>query len=279
MRPHAAWWGSQVRQRAAGIGPRKLGGFQLHKARPYRSDPKEAEDLAGLCIYSLAPVLRLRRRLKICIDIAASILVHGFTLAKNFEISQQWEKILADGPVGPVTRLEFLGAGGLQDYHAWVIALYGQVVDFIRKIVAHRRDHNIMAWRTWVLEDRSSHPCRWLRPDLVPPAPILSVRDSVSGKEVFHTDPSQIDRDLRRAWMPFFYRSDRGPACEDSFMREVGRWLRHLSEFDLPPLHGQMLYDAVAGKYASAGSLDGWHWRECNALPVCWFDGLAAILR
>ena len=35
----------------------------------------------------------------------------------------------------------------------------------------------------------------------------------------------------------------------------------------------------VARKYASAGSLDGWNWRELKALPVCWFDGLAAILR
>ena len=118
-------------------------------------------------------MIRLRRRLKICIDIAASILVHGFTLAKSFELSQQWEKILADGPAGPVTRLEFLGTGGLQDYHAWVVALYNQVVEFIRKVVIHRREHNIKAWRTWVLEDRSSHPYRWLRPDLVPRLPFF----------------------------------------------------------------------------------------------------------
>ena len=44
------------------------------------------------------------------------------------------------------------------DYHAWVVALYNQVVNFIRKIVTHRRDNTIKAWRTWVLEDRSSHP-------------------------------------------------------------------------------------------------------------------------
>ena len=40
-----------------------------------------------------------------------------------------------------------------------------------------------------------------------------------------------------------------------------------------------MLCDAVAGKCASAGSLDGWNWTEFQALPVSWFDGLAAILR
>ena len=168
----------------------KLGGTQMRKTRPYRSDPEEAEDLvAGVCLYSLAPVIRLRRRLRVCIEIAASILVHGFTLSKSFELSHQWEKILADGPAGPVTRLEFLGMGGLLDFHAWVVYLYNQVVEFIRKVVSHRKEHNIKAWRTWVLEDRSSHPCRWLRPDLVPPAPILSVKDPQSGRDSFLTDP------------------------------------------------------------------------------------------
>ena len=103
-----------------------------------------------------------------------------------------------------------------------VVALYNRVVDYIRSIVIHRRDHNIRAWRAWVLEDRSSHPYRWLRPDLVLPAPILSVRDP-SGGDIFHTDPWQIDRELRKAWMPFFCRADRGAACEDTFVREMGK--------------------------------------------------------
>ena len=55
---------------------------------------------------------------------------------------------------------------------------------------------------------------------------------------------------------------DRGAACEDTFIREVGRWLPRLPVFELLPLSGQMLYDAVADKYASAGSLDGWNWRN-----------------
>ena len=257
----------------------QLGRAQVRSTRPYRSDEGEAEDLAGICLYSLAPVVRLRRRLKVCMDIAASIFVHGFTLAKSLELSQQWERILADGPTGPVTQLEFLGMGGLQDFHAWVVSLYNQVVDFVRKVVIHRREHVIRAWRSWVLEDRSSHPYRCLRPDLVPPAPILAVKDRQSGKESFLTDPKIIDQELRSAWMPFFCRSDRGAACEDSTVREVGRWLPRLPEIVLPPLNGQVLYDAEASKYASAGSLDGWNWRELKALPVCWFDGLAAILR
>ena len=243
----------------------RLGGVQLKKARPYRSDPGEAEDLAGQCLFFLAPFLRLRRRLKICIDIASSIVVRGFTVARSLELTRQWERVLSDSPAGPFSDLEFVGSGGLGDYHAWVVALYKSVVNYIRNIVIHRRDHNIKAWRAWVLEDRSSHPYRWLRPDLVPPAPILSVRDS-SGNNVFHTDPWQIDGELRKAWMPFFCRADRGAACEDAFLKEVGDRLPRLPVVDLPPLSGQILYDAVARKYASAVVV--FCWEGCELLSV-----------
>ena len=67
----------------------RLGGVQLKKARHYRSDPGEAEDLAGQHVFSLAPVLRLKRRLKICIDISAAMLVRGFTVARSLELGKQ----------------------------------------------------------------------------------------------------------------------------------------------------------------------------------------------
>ena len=39
-----------------------------------------------------------------------------------------------------------------------------------------------------------------------------------------------------------------------------------------------MLYDVVHRKSATAGSLDGWGWKEFKVLPVSWFDQLARIL-
>ena len=51
-----------------------------------------------------------------------------------------------------------------------------------------------------------------------------------------------------------------------------------LPEVHLPRLTGQMLYDVVHRKSATAGSLDGWGWRELKVLPVAWCDGLARIL-
>ena len=51
-----------------------------------------------------------------------------------------------------------------------------------------------------------------------------------------------------------------------------------LPEVDLPQLTGQMLADVVLPKSATAGSLDGWGWRELKVLPVSWYDELARIL-
>ena len=39
-----------------------------------------------------------------------------------------------------------------------------------------------------------------------------------------------------------------------------------------------MLADIVQRKSVTAGSLDGWGWRELKVLPTPWFDGLARIL-
>ena len=49
---------------------------------------------------------------------------------------------------------------------------------------------------------------------------------------------------------------------------EVEGWLPLLPEVSLPRLTGQMLYDVVHRKSATAGSLDGWGWRELKVLPV-----------
>ena len=48
--------------------------------------------------------------------------------------------------------------------------------------------------------------------------------------------------------------------------------------FSSPRLTGQVLADVVQRKGATAGSLDGWGWRELKVLPVSWYDELARIL-
>ena len=55
-------------------------------------------------------------------------------------------------------------------------------------------------------------------------------------------------------------------------------WLPLLPVVTLPELTGDMLADVERRKGATAGSLDGWGWREMKVLPVAWFDGHARIL-
>ena len=92
------------------------------------------------------------------------------------------------------------------------------------------------------------------------------------------SDPDRIEEQFRNAWLPFFCRVDRGAADLSVFDREVGGWVRRLSEFDFPPLLGSDLYYGVQHKRASASGLDGWGWRDLKASPEAWFDWLAVVL-
>ena len=85
-------------------------------------------------------------------------------------------------------------------------------------------------------------------------------------------------REFRKAWLPYFCRSGQREASLEEFDEEVEEWLPLLPEVSLPCLTGQMLADVVQRKGATAGSLDGWGWRELKVLPVSWYDGLARIL-
>ena len=81
-----------------------------------------------------------------------------------------------------------------------VRVLYDVVVDFLHKVVVHRRDVAVRGWRSWVLEDGKFHPYRWLKPDLVAPAPFLCCDPgiTVDGSGVI-SDPDRIDEQFRTA--------------------------------------------------------------------------------
>ena len=169
-----------------------------------------------------------------------------------------------------------LGIGAFFDAASGV---HRRLCDFIHQVVVHRRDEAVRGWRNWIREDPLVHPYRWLRPDLVPPAPFLQCEPhrTPDGSGVL-SDPNQIDAEFRKAWLPYFCRSGQRETSLDEFGFEVDGWLPLLLEVHLPRLTGQMLADVVHRKGVSAGGLDGWRWRELKVLPVSWFDGLARIL-
>ena len=132
--------------------------------------------------------------------------------------------------------------------------------------------------RNWLREALLVHPCKWLRPDLVPPAPFSQCDPLVTpGGSGVLAGPGRIDEEFRKAWLPYFCRSGQRETSLEEFTREVDGWLPKMREVSLPRLSGEMLADVVHRKGATAGCLDGWGWREFKALPVSWFDGLARI--
>ena len=259
----------------------KLGGHRVRKARGSAADAHDAADVFLYRDSSLAPLLDMRRRFKAVMDVLDAMIRYGISLARSVELTAQWDRILAIGPLYPVT-LGDLDAGrgvGVGEFSRAVSGVHRRLCDFIHAIVVHRRDEAIRGWRNWIREDPLVHPNRWLRPDLVPPAPFLQCQPHLTpGGSGVLADPARIDEEFRKAWLPYFCRSGQRDTSLEEFDFEVEEWLPLLPEVSLPRLTGQMLADVVQRKGVSVGSLDGWWWRELKVLPVFWSDGLARIL-
>ena len=168
---------------------------------------------------------------------------------------------------------------GLGDFHRFVSGVHHRLSDFIHGVVVHRGDEAIRGWRNWLREDPLVHPYKWLRPDWVLPAPFLQCKPHLTpGSSGVLADPARIDEEFRKARLPYFCRSGQRDTRFEEFNEEVDGWLPLVPEVALHQLTGLMLADVVQRKGATAGSLDGWGWRELKVLPVAWYDGLARIL-
>ena len=137
----------------------------------------DAADISLYRDFSLAPLLDVRRRFKAVMDLLDAMIRFGVSLSRSVELAAQWDQVLALGPMYPVTLDDLsasldLGIGAFFDAAAGV---HRRLCDFIHQVVVHRRDEAVRVWRNWIREDPLVHPYRWLRPDLVPPAPFFSV--------------------------------------------------------------------------------------------------------
>ena len=184
---------------------------------------------------SVSRVIILRRRLGCVLSVLDGIYRNGLTLSRDLELSAQWDAVVSAGPCGPLCRanLDVSPAVGLSSFGDHVRVLYDIVVDFLHRVVVSRRDVAVRSWRSWMLEDDKVHPYRWLKPDLVAPAPLLCCDPclTVDGSGVL-SSPDRIDEQFRAAWLPFFCRAGRSAADPSVFDREVGGWLPRLGEFD-----------------------------------------------
>ena len=207
----------------------RLCGHNVRKARGYAADAHDAADVFLYRDSSIAPLLDMRRRLKAVMDVLDAMIRSGISLSRSVELSAQWDRILAIGPLFPVTLddLNMVRSVGLGDFYHVVCDVHRRLCDFLPAIVVHRRDEAIGGWRNWVREDPLVHPYKWLRPDLVPLAPFLQCKPHLTpdGSLVL-SDPAKIDEEFRKAWLSYFCRSgQRKPALRNSMWRLRGGFL------------------------------------------------------
>ena len=267
-----------------GCGKARFRLFGGHKVRKVRCNAVDVHDAADVFLYrdaSIAPLLDMRRRFKAVMDVLSAMIRNGISLARSVELTAQWDRILAIGLLHPVTigDLDMVRGVGHGEFYRVDSDVHRRLSDFVHAVVVHRRDEAVRGWRNWLREDPLIHPEKWLRPDLVPPAPFLQCGAHLTrGGSGVLADPVRIDEEFRKVWLPYFCRSGQRETSLEEFSFEVDGWLPLLPSVDLPRLTGQMLADVVHRKSATAGSLDGWGWRELKVLPVSWFDELSRIL-
>ena len=197
----------------------QLGGPRVRRARANAADALDAADIFLCRDFSLAPLLDMRRRFKAVMDLLGAMIRYGVSLSRSVELTAQWDRILALGPMYPVI-LDDLSVGRALDIGAFFHAasdVHRRLSDFIHQVVVHRRDEAIRGWRNWIREDPLVHPYRWLRPDLVPPAPFLQC-------EPRHTpNGSGVLSDPERLGFPIFAALGKGrPALTNSALRLMG---------------------------------------------------------
>ena len=127
----------------------RLGGHPVRKARGNVADVHDAADVFLYRDASLALLLDMRRRFKAVMDVLGAMIHSGIFLSRSVELTAQWSKILALGPLHPVTidDLSFdQGMGIGASFHA-ASGIHRRLSDFTHAVVVCRRDEAVRRWR------------------------------------------------------------------------------------------------------------------------------------
>ena len=153
------------------IRGRRLGGKAVGVSQGDEVDSNCAQFFVNS---SLSPVLRL----KSVADVLKGIRSKGFTQSRWDALVRCWGAVCRHGPCGPNSFLHPWDGWlppGLHGFYKWVFDSLEVLNGFVRQVVVSRRDEGIRRWKRWLMEDLSSRPYAWLRPDFVPPSPFLVV--------------------------------------------------------------------------------------------------------
>ena len=140
----------------------QLGGPRVRRARANVADALDASDVFLYLDSSVAPLLDMRRRFRAVMDLLDAMLRYGVSLSRSLELTAQWDRILALGPMYPVTLDDLSVDRGLGIGACFLAAsdVHRRLSDFIHQVVVHRRDEAVRGWRNWIREDPSVHPYR-----------------------------------------------------------------------------------------------------------------------
>ena len=87
----------------------RLGGRKVRKARGNAVDVHDAADVFLYRDSSIAPLLDMRRRFKAVMELLNAMIRCGVSLSRSLGLSAQWDRILAIGPLYPVTLADLQG--------------------------------------------------------------------------------------------------------------------------------------------------------------------------
>ena len=85
-------------------------------------------------------MLDMRRRFKAVMDVLDGMIRYGVSLSRSVELTAQWDRILAAGPLYLVALddLSALRGLGIGDFYHVVSGLHHRLSDFVHAVVVHR---------------------------------------------------------------------------------------------------------------------------------------------
>ena len=128
-----------------------------HKVRKVRGNAVDVHDAVDVFLHrdsSVAPLLDMRRMFQAGMDVLDAMILYGVSLSRSVELTAQWDRILAAGPLCPVALddLNEVRGLGIGDFHCIVSDIHHRLSDFIHAVLV-RRDEAIGEWRNWIRED------------------------------------------------------------------------------------------------------------------------------
>ena len=75
-------------------------------------------------------------------DVLDAMIRFGVSLSRSVELTALWDRIVAFGPLYPVTPddLDVVRGLGIGDFYQVVSGVHHRLSDFIHSVVVHRRD-------------------------------------------------------------------------------------------------------------------------------------------